>query len=1250
MKANNLPSSPCDSASPQVPPVSCPPLGERPFAKKAKKLGSKGFATIIAVLIIALLVICAVGSAMFLQIEVRTGATSSQITQARENALYGLEMAIMNLQEFAGPDQRVTARADILKETSSNGTAIIAGLSPTVDVLDNNRNWIGVWDASKLRTTPGTTAGAHALNNSFSTYNATTNRKAKPIAWLISSVDNTQNATNNATIATAPATITTPAWNETINIKANGGNETFVTLLGNGSVDTDNTPADAVVAGRVAIEEPAASGANGTKRTGSYAWWVGDESLKAKYNLVENQNFKATFGDNRFAVRNTAPTFNSIDAMTGISDTLYPKTTGNFTDKLRKMVTMQQVAFVEPDMAASGANGTASPIKLRFHDMTLNSLGLLTDTKAGGLKEDLSVYLFNGPVGTITDNTIIYDQTRFPSLNWGSPPTFIGGDIILGAPVANNIPYFGILRSWANSVDTSNPNIVNASSVRGQRSQNSGTNTHGIHPILTHIQLPMAVRVTSANTLDFGYFPAFVLWNPYNKELPAKQYLVGYGLGASGIFDTVQFAPNPPSVPANIPIAPGIDMSFLSSQNTSVKDTSLQGVNAPFVTSSAIFMRTNNVGFQPGEVKVFSLKNSVTIDVTYTGVVDVEDSFSGGPYTSSRDPVIFPSAALTAPATLFQKGKIVVATMGQPVCAFFSQNGTQWELLSSYGFLEASFNGNVSTPAVIDYADPVNQGEWQEIRFGNVTPINFPHYFSMMTLNMIAKTSPGNVPYGIRRGLSMYNPRGESLKTPLYMGNYIHEQSHSIMGMSRSPNSPAARQLQEFSINIDNLNSIPTTALYSSSPNAPSNIGATIPLFYLPRRPADIISMGQFQHVQFLPTANAPTYQFGNSYIHPMMERERYSGVERSVAIAPLSEKSTDNRNASTPANFQNGIVDSSFMVNEALWDRFFLSGINGSLSANETAGTVPLPNPRLKSILVDGKNYNSLTTNATRFTLGGKFFAIDGPFNINSTSVESWKAILSSLNKTEIRSGATSQNPVFPRIPDPIATATEFPSPSTPTLNDAGQPGAYTGFRALTPTEVEKLAQRIVDEVKLRGPFISLSDFVNRRLIPTSSDLSGNRGLGLRGALQSAIDRVSIDDSKLNASFFTGAMSFNNSSNINIPSEPEIFLSSTGNFNVLLNESSFTKAADIPGYLTQADILQKIGSFITPRGDTFVIRSYGDSVNAKGNIQARAYCEAVVQRTTEPVTPDPTKPTLAPGLGRKFKVLSVRWLSPEEV
>ena len=84
-------------------------------------------------------------------------------------------------------------------------------------------------------------------------------------------------------------------------------------------------------------------------------------------------------------------------------------------------------------------------------------------------------------------------------------------------------------------------------------------------------------------------------------------------------------------------------------------------------------------------------------------------------------------------------------------------------------------------------------------------------------------------------------------------------------------------------------------------------------------------------------------------------------------------------------------------------------------------------------------------------------------------------------------------------------------------------------------------------------------------------------------------------------------------------------------------------------------------------RGDTFVIRTYGEAQDANGKVIARAYAEAVVQRVPEYVDPvdrpsvnaynitlpAPVTSTASAAnktFGRRINVVSVRWLSTHEI
>jgi hypothetical protein len=96
-------------------------------------------------------------------------------------------------------------------------------------------------------------------------------------------------------------------------------------------------------------------------------------------------------------------------------------------------------------------------------------------------------------------------------------------------------------------------------------------------------------------------------------------------------------------------------------------------------------------------------------------------------------------------------------------------------------------------------------------------------------------------------------------------------------------------------------------------------------------------------------------------------------------------------------------------------------------------------------------------------------------------------------------------------------------------------------------------------------------------------------------------------------------------------------------------------------GCLFQGDLLQALGPALATRSDTFVIRAYGDGATlAEASSRPNsAVLELVVQRIPEfidsrnaPETrpSDPALGAVNRALGRRFKVISARWLTPGTV
>ena len=204
---------------------------------------------------------------------------------------------------------------------------------------------------------------------------------------------------------------------------------------------------------------------------------------------------------------------------------------------------------------------------------------------------------------------------------------------------------------------------------------------------------------------------------------------------------------------------------------------------------------------------------------------------------------------------------------------------------------------------------------------------------------------------------------------------------------------------------------------------------------------------------------------------------------------------------------------------------------------------------------------------------------------------------------------------------------------------DDPADPEQWHHWRSLTDEQIDELAVAMVEQVKRRGPFLSLSEFVNRRLDRGDAELSR------KGALQAALDHESVS---INEGFRTDDRSFSAAEARSLTGVkfPE----------ALEGPIAYGSAA----YVDQADLLRQLGGQLTPRGDSFVIRTYGDALAADGSVLARAWCEAVVQRYPEYIDRSSTDRShfrhdlltseTNRRYGRPLRVVAFRWLNPEEV
>jgi len=493
----------------------------------------------------------------------------------------------------------------------------------------------------------------------------------------------------------------------------------------------------------------------------------------------------------------------------------------------------------------------------------------------------------------------------------------------------------------------------------------------------------------------------------------------------------------------------------------------------------------------------------------------------------------------------------------------------------------------------------------------------------------------------------------------------------------------------------------PTTAdkrgaFWGTSVNNDSIGKSSIVLYPIPRRP--LLSLSQLGTAAYAEVSTDADLTVGSSFAHPGIgdlarivewpgprdlfpsEATLASDVRGPVPELGYVAKAMGTRPVRNRADVR---TDHAFASNYALWDTFYFSGLNlqansyshldgtprdwpgsgadlpldatvrtqqataltaagvtnattfASLKTALNEGRRPLANKRM-TYLADGKPSFTLNTQyqtalrlpETEFP-HPKYLArtslYDGGFNVNSTSRAAWRAVLGGLRGQTLPDAASPAGPT-------VTALTKFARAFGPADNSGSDP--WTQYRELSEAQIDELAGRVVEEVRNRGPFMSLGDFINRRLV-------NNDTFGLKGALQSAIDRTNINSTAITAAggtFSAPASTTPNDPNSNLLSnnqaasstswwrEPSAYPKIPANkrfpsiraMSRTNTEGSVIAGLGAPGIVTQMDVLNSVGPNLTARSDTFVVRAYGEAQDDAGNVIGKAWVEVVVQRTTE--------------------------------
>lgn len=395
----------------------------------------RGFALLVTVVLVAFVVLLLVGLATFTRVETQVADNSQQQAKARQHALAALNLAIGQLQRHAGPDQRVTATSEIIS----------TGASPLP-----SDHITGVWS---------TTA---ALGST-------------PEVWLVSGTH--VDPTDISSIL-VPTSISPPVPFQ--------DDQIFLVYQG-----TVSAAADHILLRRQPLrvplsQVPGLSGV-GNATIGHYAYWVGDEGVKASVSSAgidtSGLNFtNPSVGGDDWTGIGAA---NKRDRLQQLS---HPRTFAetalglDYTQlatvsDLRKVLDLPQLQFV-------GGGPPLALVRDHFHDFTPLARGVLSRTFVPvgvthrGLRLDLSSDI-EAPSATTTALND-YLATR--------PSSEIGFNAIYD--IASRKP-----------------------AAVGSRLE------HVVSPVLSEAGVKLAFELNGARNASLSYAIVAELWNPYAASL-----------------------------------------------------------------------------------------------------------------------------------------------------------------------------------------------------------------------------------------------------------------------------------------------------------------------------------------------------------------------------------------------------------------------------------------------------------------------------------------------------------------------------------------------------------------------------------------------------------------------------------------------------------------------------------------------------------------------------------------------------------
>lgn len=956
----------------------------------------------------------------------------------------------------------------------------------------------------------------------------------------------------------------------------------------------------------------------GIKGRNQFAWWVSDLGTKG----LMGQSKKMPAG-NALAAREAMQTMPGYDigqvAINGARPFDLVDTT---SDAMQKTVSMP---------TASLLTGNTTPLRGGFHDLTAYNRALLTNVRSGGFKKDLSFYLEKDSASKPTE--ALYTTTE-------------GSNSKAGINMSELWLHYNMykeLRQGGGFSYTSGGSLASSNSYLQMEGSMSAALTDDEYyykqPTIIQYQTLLSFRAkpaveagVSGAYLQIVVDPIITYWNPLDVPVVV-----------SPAYNSIKFW----QLPYDIKIVLGNRTVNASLQNC------LGGGEWHYLT--VIAGKTQPLILKPGEVLMVSqTPNTALVEKDAKGISsNYFDAVAGWNFGGGI-------AYFYGSSKLFLKDGDSFSYEVNPN-GVISSGSRRWSVNHHEVYYKEDRAGRGESIGIggiyVDYIyGQPNEDSNPKPDSARLTGISRPAFFGKIPSSSTRRLSYQQL-LGRKEPFMLYSYRAKTEKGSERPSRFLARFNPKAMLTDYYDLSNQELDMHPFEVQINPLNSFKTpllevstngNAYYGGGMNAQDG-NSFVCTHTVPREP--IYSLGAMQHA-FANGFSALAPQSGYAVINgrqPALPSISHP-IGNSFAPAVIPSNKT-----SAMLGNQRVLADHSFLANRALWDDWFFSSIAPQSSFSyptkrtqqkvaqdffEGKQALPLHRylpalGRQTSVEAMAKLFSGTRPNPQAHLIAGSLLEAKGMFNVNSTSVEAWKSLLGALKKRDMvtRANYVSAETVTSNYSDtPVANLN---SPLEPVVKgdtrvDMKEPTQWSGRRTLSDQEITALATAIVDQVRRRGPFLSLADFINRRI-------TTDENLAVSGAIQSALDSPNVP---INKGF----------------QDVSRAVTSTASFAFPRAESG-PAATGIPGIVKQADILTPIAPYLSVRSDSFLIRCCGQKLDAAGKILARAYCEATVQRKAEFI--DPANPTTAltaqlnntnRNFGRRFQIISFRWLTAQEI